>query len=53
MVCSILEADLRLVSSVNKGTDWIVGSGPTDVQLSAIPRLDQTDEVCTLLLKQT
>lgn len=43
--------NLRFASTVDKGTDWIVSSCATDIQLSAVPRLDQTDEVCTLLLE--
>lgn len=47
----VLNPNLRFASTVDKGTDWIVSSCPTDVQLSPVPWLDETDEVCTLLLE--
>lgn len=43
--------NLRFAPAVDKGTDWIVGSCPTDVELSPVPWLHQTDKVCTLLLE--
>lgn len=47
----VFNPNLRFASAVDKGADWIVSSCATDVQLSPVPRLDQTDEVGTLLLE--
>lgn len=48
---SVFDTNLRFASAVDKGTDWIVSSCPTDVKLGPVPRLDQTNEVGTLLLE--
>lgn len=47
----VFDINLRFASAVDKGTDWIVSSCPTNIKLSPVPRLDQTNEVCTLLLE--
>lgn len=46
-----MNADLRFAAAVDKGADRVVGSGPTDVQLRAVPRLNQADEVGALVLE--
>lgn len=47
-----LFSNLRFAATIDKGADWIVSSGPTDIQMSSVPWLDQTDKICTLLLKK-
>lgn len=47
----VAHADLRLAAAVDEGADRVVGSRPTDVQLRAVPRLDQPDEVGALVLE--
>lgn len=44
-------SNLRFASTVDKGADWVVSSCSTDIQVSPVPRLNQTNEVCTLLLE--
>lgn len=46
----VFNPDLRFASAVDEGADRVVSSGAADVQLGPVPRLDQTDEVRTLLL---
>lgn len=46
-----MNADLRFAAAVDEGADRVVGSRPTDVQLGAVPRLDQADEVGALVLE--
>lgn len=42
---------LGFVSTVGKGTHWIVSACSTDVQMGSIPRFNETNEVCTFVLK--
>lgn len=47
----VINADLRFAAAVDEGADRVVGSRPADVQLCAVPRLDQADEVGALVLE--
>lgn len=44
-------ANLRSASAVDEGADWVVSSRSTDVQLSPVPGLDESNEVCTFVLE--
>lgn len=48
----IFFTNLRFAATIDKSADWIVSSGPTNIQVSSVPWLDQTDKICTLLLKK-
>lgn len=50
-IAEALNPDLWLASAVDKGAHRIVSPRSADIQLSAVPRLNQADEVCALLLE--
>lgn len=49
---SVFQAYLRPASSVHVGADGVVGARPAHVQVGAVPRLDQTDEVSAFALRE-
>lgn len=50
VVCFRL-SNLGFASTVDKSAHWIISACPTDVQMGSIPRFNETNEVCTLVLK--